>query len=371
MSTAGGAIDWNVSAWISILFMAPSFTEIAYRTMQQGRSLAGLVHKELSTKVMEVMAPDVVPKTLPVPSEMMDALRQSLDALHERDWQDSESGVYPQSLLFDIPWLEWAERYPRVWLDLPSNWARRRARDVKDIPEQANRDLYPDYYLQNFHHQTDGYLSDHSAELYDLQVDILFNGAADAMRRRVLPSLRKGLNRFADRPQGSLRILDVATGTGRTLHQIRAVLPQATLVGVDLSEAYLRQANRWLNQSNKPLVQLVQGNAERMPFDDAGFQAITCVFLFHELPAEARQAVLQDCYRLLEPGGVLVLADSVQLKDSPQFDVAMDNFRRVFHEPYYRNFISDDIDQRLEDAGFSDVQAESHFMTRVWTAIKN
>ena len=109
--------------------------------MQQGRSLAGLVHKELSTKVMEVVAPDVVPKTEPVPSEMMDALRQSLDELHERDWRDSESGVYPQSLLFDIPWLEWAERYPRVWLDLPSNWARRRARDVKDIPDLANRDL--------------------------------------------------------------------------------------------------------------------------------------------------------------------------------------------------------------------------------------
>ena len=155
------------------------------------------------------------------------------------------------------------------------------------------------------------------------------------------------------------------------MHQIRAALPQATLVGVDLSEAYLRQANRWLNQSNRPLVQLVQGNAERMPFDDAGFQAVTCVFLFHELPADARQAVLQDCFRLLEPEGVLVLADSVQLKDSPQFDVAMDNFRRVFHEPYYRNFISDDIDQRLEDAGFIDVQAESHFMTRVWTARKD
>ena len=351
-------------------FMAPSFTEIAYRTLQQGRSLAGLVHKELSTKVMEVVAPDVVPKTLPVPGEMMDALRQSLDALHDRDWQDAQAGGYPQSLLFDIPWLEWAERYPRVWLDLPSNWARRRARDVQDLPDLKNREFYPEYYLQNFHHQTDGYLSDHSAELYDLQVDILFNGAADAMRRRILPSLHKGLTSSDDRAPGSLRILDVATGTGRTLHQIRAALPQATLVGVDLSEAYLRQANRWLNQARAPLVQLVQGNAERMPFDDAGFQAITCVFLLHELPGDARQAVLQDCFRLLEPGGVLVLADSVQLRDSPQFDVAMDNFRRVFHEPYYRDFIGDDIDQRLLDAGFSAVSAESHFMTRVWTATK-
>ena len=238
-----------------------------------------------------------------------------------------------------------------------------------DVPTES-KDLYPDYYLQNFHHQTDGYLSDHSAELYDLQVDILFNGAADAMRRRILPWLKQGLHRFSDRPESSLRILDVATGTGRTIHQIRAALPQATLVGLDLSEAYLRQANKWLNNAKAPLVQLVQGNAERMPFDEGGFQAVTCVFLFHELPADARQAVLQDCYRLLEPGGVLVLADSVQLADSPQFDIAMENFRRVFHEPYYRDFISDDIDQRLIDAGFSNVQAESHFMTRVWTATK-
>ena len=156
-----------------------------------------------------------------------------------------------------------------------------------------------------------------------------------------------GLKVFSNRSEGSLRILDVATGTGRTIHQIRAALPQCTLVGLDLSEAYLRQANRWLNQSQGSLVQLVQGNAERMPFDEGGFQDLTCVFLMHELPAEARQAVIQDCYRLLEPGGVLVLADSVQLKDSPQFDIAMDNFRRVFHEPYYRDYISDDIDQRL------------------------
>ena len=49
-------------------------------------------------------------------------------------------------------------------------------------------------------------------------------------------------------------------------------MPQATLVGVDLSEAYLRQANKWLNNARGPLVQLVQGNAERMPFDDGGFK---------------------------------------------------------------------------------------------------
>jgi len=165
-------------------------------------------------------------------------------------------------------------------------------------------------------------------------------------------------------------VLDVATGTGRTLQQIRAALPEATLVGLDLSQAYLRQANRWLNQGDSNLVQLLQANGEAIPLADASTQAVTCVFLLHELPAEARQAVIDQCYRVLEPGGVFVLADSIQLADSPQFEVAMDNFRKAFHEPYYRDYISDDIDNRLRQAGFTGIGAESHFMTRVWTATK-
>jgi len=167
-----------------------------------------------------------------------------------------------------------------------------------------------------------------------------------------------------------VRVLDVATGTGRTLRQLRAALPEAQLVGLDLSAAYLRQANRWLSQLPNELPQLVQGNGEAMPFASNSMQAVTCVFLLHELPGEARQNVLNESYRVLEPGGTLVVADSVQLADSPQFETAMDNFRRVFHEPYYRDYIGDDIDQRLQQAGFSGIRAASHLMTRVWSATK-
>jgi ubiquinone/menaquinone biosynthesis C-methylase UbiE len=231
-------------------------------------------------------------------------------------------------------------------------------------------EAFPDYYLQNFHHQTDGYLSDHSASLYDLQVEILFNGAADPMRRRLLNPLVKGLAAFAARPASSLRVLDIAAGTGRTLRQIRGALPQGHLVGLDLSAAYLRQANSWLSQLPGELPQLVQGNAEAMPFAEASMQAATCVFLMHELPAAARANVLREAFRVLEPGGVFVLADSVQLADSPQYTVAMENFRRVFHEPYYRDYISDDIGERLRQSGFVDITAETHFMSRVWAARK-
>jgi ubiquinone/menaquinone biosynthesis C-methylase UbiE len=94
------------------------------------------------------------------------------------------------------------------------------------------------------------------------------------------------------------------------------------------------------------------------------------VFLLHELPGKARQNVLNEAWRVLQPGGTFVLADSVQLADSPQFSIAMENFRRVFHEPYYRDYIGDDIEKRLQSAGFEAITAETHFMTRVWSARK-
>ena len=350
--------------------MADTLTRLAYQTLQTGKSLMGLAHKEVSTRLMDVLAPEGSPRTVPVEPETMVKLRASMDRLLATDWEGAERGQYPTALLFDAPWLDWASRYPLVWLDMPATWKRRQERRVRDLPHDVDASSFPDYYLQNFHHQTDGYLSDHSAAIYDLQVEILFNGTADPMRRRVLPPLLSGLSRFADRPASQIRVLDVATGTGRTLRQLRGGLPKAQLIGLDLSAAYLRQANRWLSALPGELPQLVQGNGEVMPFAEASVQGVTCVFLFHELPGDARQQVLQEAFRVLEPGGTLVLADSVQLADSPQFAAVMENFRRVFHEPFYRDYIGDDIDQRLSAAGFESIAAESHFMTRIWSARK-
>ncbi len=350
--------------------MLDAFTKLAYRSLQQGKSLAGVAHKEVSTQLMGVLAPGATPSTVPVPPETQRLLRDRLERLIEQDLREAERGIYPASLLFDAPWLDWATRYPLVWLDLPAIWSRRLRRDVHELPREAENGAFPDYYLQNFHHQTDGYLSDRSAALYDLQVEILFNGTADPMRRRMLAPLLDGLKPFSGRPCAAVRVLDVAAGTGRTLRQIRAALPHAQLVGLDLSTAYLRQANAWLGRLPGELPQLVQGNAEAMPFATGSFQGLSCIFLMHELPGNARQQVLAECIRVLEPGGVLVLADSVQLADSPEFEAMMENFRRLFHEPYYRDYIADDIEARLEEAGFTEIRGETHLMTRVWWARK-
>ncbi len=347
-----------------------NFTKLAYKTLQQGKSLAGLAHKQLSTKLMELIAPEAIPSIDPISVEQLNELRRSIEALEKIDWQEADQGLYPKSQLFDAPWLEWAARYPLIWLDLPSTWERRKTKQTRDMPSKINKEVYPDYYLQNFHHQTDGYLSDHSAGLYDLQVEILFNGTADSMRRRIIAPLKIGLKTFENRPQEKLRVLDVATGTGRSLKQIRAALNKVELLGIDLSESYLKQASRYLNNHGKYLAQLVRGNAEEMPFANESMQAVTCVFLLHELPRSARKNVLKECWRVLEPGGVLILADSIQIADSPQFSKILEDFNKVFHEPFYYDYINDDINAMLIESGFKFITAESHFMTRVWSAKK-
>ena len=178
----------------------PGLTKLAYQALQQGKSLLGLAHKEASTKLMELVSPSGLPPTLPTPPELLTELSRSMDALIAIDWQHAEAGVYPTGLLFDALWLDWASRYPLVWLDMPAIWSRRSQRKVRDLPPEVNPAAYPDYYLQNFHHQTDGYLSEHSANLYDLQVEILFNGTADPMRRRLLAPMLRGLRASAVAP---------------------------------------------------------------------------------------------------------------------------------------------------------------------------
>ena len=173
---------------------------------------------------MKALSP-VDKKVTPIPTELLLKLEERLNNLLEVDWEDAEKGVYPKSLLFDNPWEDFFVYYPQLWMDLPQIWERAKSDKYKDFSPNIDTTDYPQYYVRNFHHQTDGYLSELSANLYDLQVEILFNGAADAMRRRILAPLKEGLKVFSDVAPRQQRVLDIACGTGRTLKMIRATLP--------------------------------------------------------------------------------------------------------------------------------------------------
>ena len=345
-------------------------TKIAYKTLQQGKSIAGLAHKEISTRLMNFISPDKGLDKFSFDKNLLLEIQKSMDALREEDWSDAENRIYPQKLLFDEPWLRYLTQYPKIWLDMPNTWERRKKQKFNDLPKSVDKENYPNYYLRNFHHQTDGYLSDFSASIYDLQVEILFNGTANSMRRRILKPLKLGLANFNERKNNSLKILDVATGSGRTLKQLRSAFPKEKIIGIDLSDSYLKEASRHISDLEGDLIQLIKGNAENLPFQDGSIQAISCVYLFHELPRTIREKVLREFIRVLEPGGTLVLADSIQIADSPNFTTIMEGFYKTFHEPFYCDYIKEDIDAKMEEVGFSEIRSNSFFMTKIWSAIK-
>jgi len=362
--------------------MPDTLTKIAYQAFQEGKNYFGLGHKAIATQLQQLFKPNLQTDLKAVTPSLLGELARRRSELIEADWKDAEAGLYSKDLLFDNPWSDFLQYYPAVWLDLPQIWQRVENKETQTFEPGIDTSIFPRYYLQNFHHQTNGYLSDLSANMYDIQVELLFGGSADAMRRRILAPLKRGLDamKTADsvvptapssgRTAQQLKVLDIACGTGRTLKMLRDAFPSVSLFGIDLSPAYLRKANQLLTETSGMLPQLAQGKAEEMPYRDTYFDAATCVFLFHELPGPIRQQVIEDAFRVLKPGATFVICDSIQRIDTPELDVIMSNFPSTFHEPYYRDYTQDDLNQRLTSAGFVDVETQVHFVSKYWTARK-
>jgi ubiquinone/menaquinone biosynthesis C-methylase UbiE len=281
-----------------------------------------------------------------------------------RDLRNVEDGLYPRELLFQFPFLDYLKAAPHLAIDVPRTLRRMRRGDYQDFPEDVDTARYPAYFRRNFHWQTDGYFSRRSARIYDVGVELLFLGTADVMRRQVIPPISRMVQQAGD----DLRVLDVACGTGRTLSQMAIAHPNARLFGLDLSPYYLQHAREILR--DVPHLSLIADNAERLPFRDGFFDAITCVYLFHELPKQARRNVYREMLRVLRPGGVVVIEDSAQLSESGQLAFFLGRFSREFHEPFHACYMHDDIGAALAEVGFDVASTEAHFVSKVVTAHK-
>jgi ubiquinone/menaquinone biosynthesis C-methylase UbiE len=241
--------------------------------------------------------------------------------------------------------------------------ARMKRGDFRDIPA-VDKQRYPAYYRRTFHWQTDGYFSAHSAEVYELGVELLFRGTADVMRRQVVPPITRLVREVGDASR--VRLLDVGCGTGRTLHQLAQSHPTMRLWGVDLSPAYIRVARDRLADIDE--ITLAVENGERLPFADATFDAATSVYLFHELPRNARRNVVRELHRVVRPGGVVVIEDSAQLAESTEIASALREFPRDFHEPFYADYLEDDLAPLLGEPGFVVESVEPHLVAKVIVA---
>jgi ubiquinone/menaquinone biosynthesis C-methylase UbiE len=296
-------------------------------------------------------------------------LLRVIDELHQAalraDYAQAEEGLYPKSLIYPLPGWHDVRFLPEALLDAPRLLRRKRRGDfVVHADDAQGTSALPDYYLRTFHWQTDGWMSAHSARIYELQVEFLFFGTMDVMRRRALAALVRSL-----RAKESPSILDVACGTGRLLEQASVALPEARLEGVDLSPYYVERASRRLRPGRD---RVRVGNAEDLGGPDDTFDAVTCGFLFHEMPRDARRRVAHELFRVLTPGGLAVVQDSMQRMDDNghALEAFLEWFPSAYHEPYFKGYIDDDLAMVLEDAGFQVQLSDTVLFSKVVVARK-
>ena len=104
------------------------------------------------------------------------------------------------------------------------------------------------------------------------------------------------------------RVLDVATGTADLALALAADLPEAEVIGVDLSEGMLGVGRQKVERNGlRARVRLEQADAENLPFEDGSFDAVTVAFGVRNF--ENLDKGLGELQRVLRPGGHLMVLE--------------------------------------------------------------
>jgi demethylmenaquinone methyltransferase / 2-methoxy-6-polyprenyl-1,4-benzoquinol methylase len=131
---------------------------------------------------------------------------------------------------------------------------------------------------------------------YDLLAEVLSFGQNRRWRRAMVDAV-------AGETSPPTRVLDVATGTAGVA-ALLAERTAAAIVGVDLSEPMLRTGQeRVLARHLAGRISFVLAQAERLPFADASFDALTFTYLMRYVADP--QATIRELVRVVRPGGIV------------------------------------------------------------------
>jgi ubiquinone/menaquinone biosynthesis C-methylase UbiE len=150
------------------------------------------------------------------------------------------------------------------------------------------------------------------------------------------PRLRKAIAHI----QGP-RVLEVSFGTGYLLSQYAA---RFETTGIDYNPRMIEAAQRRLDRAGLR-AKLLRGDAHALPFPDDSFDTLvnTDAFTLYDDPVKA----MAEFYRVLRPGGRLVLLEYGLPKDRNWLGMRMVGLSRLLSMPYL------DFDQLLSRTGFT------------------
>lgn len=105
-------------------------------------------------------------------------------------------------------------------------------------------------------------------------------------------------------------IVDLGAGTGSLGIMIKKHTPGVRLVAVDPDPEVRLIGERKARAAGVEIdYETAMGDAQLASVGAAGADAVTCSLVLHQCPLEAKQSILENAFRLLKPGGRLVLAD--------------------------------------------------------------
>lgn len=147
---------------------------------------------------------------------------------------------------------------------------------------------------------------DNISPRYDFLNHFLSMGIDIRWRKKAIRMLKK---------QEPKIILDIATGTADLAIEAMSLKPES-IIGIDLSEGMLQKGRIKIAEKKlESFISLRKGDSENLPFNDQYFDAITVAFGVRNF--ENLEKGLKEMYRVLKPGGSLVVLEFSKPKGFP------------------------------------------------------
>jgi ubiquinone/menaquinone biosynthesis C-methylase UbiE len=186
------------------------------------------------------------------------------------------------------------------------------------------------------------------APYYDFMVEVTSLGHASMLRRMTVDNA-------LIKPGDSL--LDVGCGTGDVAVLAKTRARAGEVHGIDPSPEMIAVA-RSKAARKKQEIDFRVGVIEALPFPDARLDVVTSSLMMHHLPEDLKARGLAEVYRVLKPGGRLLVADFMQPSHSITNHLMM-VFTR--HQGVQNGL--EEVGKLLQEAGFSQVsQLKGHVL---------